>query len=466
MVRATDWEQPADRHTKLVDPVITVRQLARFDFTRKPPTRIDHALVFSTPRGSYDCYLPPMRPSRSEIAAKRYTAVYEVDMGVHPVQAGLTLPSENDAFEFEAVVDLSWQVVQPDRFVASGHRDVPRLLVGELEQAARPVARRFPIADSAHAEQDILAAVSARGSLGATAGLKVLWTVRLRRDQENVNHQRRMQAINHQADEQILTQHRGMELDDELDRRSRHQDALQMGRALAYGRQEQELVLQQQRWQHERAVLDSRQAVELQQLQTEKIAFYQWHLRQGGVHAWALRLAEHPEDSLLAINSMREDQLRLIQAQMDLVRQLLGGDGAESYELEGPKQLALRALSEILSQRLPGIAAPGPAESAQSFEEQQPEEKDQLSRGFHPHDVPAEPPAPTPLVDTPAAAAFLVDTPPAPPPATSQARSAFPDWQPPPGYDSAPVAQAPPFPTDAPPPESPGSGPESEADSR
>ncbi|MFE3181606.1 hypothetical protein ACFXKR_12095 [Streptomyces violascens] len=458
MVRATDWEQPADRHSQLVDPVITVRQLARFEFARRPLTRIDHALVFSTPKGSYDCYLPPLRPTRGESAAKRYTAVYEVDMGVHPVQAELTLPSDNDAFEFEVIVDLNWQVERPAQFVASGHRDVPRLLLGELEQAARPVARRFPIADSARAEQEILAAVTSLGPLGATAGLKALWTVRLRRDQENIDHQRRMQAINHSADEQILTQRRGMDFDAELDRRSRQQDELQLGRALAYGRQEQELVLQQQQWQHDRAMLESRQAVELQRLQAEKIEFYQWHLQQGGVHAWALRLAEHPEDSLLAINSMREDQLRLIQSQMDLVGQLLGGDGAESYELEGPKQLALRALSEILSQRLPGIAQPGLSEPPGG---QLPSYPEQLSNDPAPPATQPAAPAPPPAADT-----TPDPTPPAQTPTTARAPGTFPGWQPPPGYGSAPVRPAPEPPSDSAEPVLSEPDPEHKADPR
>ncbi|MEU6049817.1 hypothetical protein ABZ829_05180 [Streptomyces xanthochromogenes] len=433
MVRTTDWEQPADRHTQLVDPVITVRQLARFEFARKPLTRIDHALVFSTPKGSYDCYLPPLRPTRAETAAKRYTTVYEVDMGVHPVQAQLALPSDNDAFEFEVIVELHWQVEQPARFVASGHRDAPRLLLGELEQAARPVARRHPIADSALAEREILAAVTARGPLGAAAGLKALWTVRLRRDQANIDHQRRMQAIHHSADEQILSERRGMDFDIVLDSRSRQQDELQLGRALAYGRREQELVLQQQQWQHDRAMLETRQAAELQRLQVEKIKFYQWHLQQGGVHAWALRLAEHPEDSLLAINSMREDQLRLIQSQMDLVGQLLGGDGAESYELEGPKQLALRALSEILRQRLPGITQPAPP----APEAQPPSTMAQLGID--------DPTATAPTASAPSPA---VDTAPEPRPSpqahtTAQAPGTFAGWRPPPGYGSAPILPTP-----------------------
>ncbi|MEU7055138.1 hypothetical protein [Streptomyces sp. NPDC046197] len=364
--RQPEWQQPADRHTQLVDPVLTVRQLSRFEFNFRSLVRIDHALVFSTPKGSYEAYLPPSRPTRAEIAARRYTAVYEVDMGVHPYTAELTLPSDNDAFEFTAEVDLSWQVLDPARFVASGHRDVPALVLGELQQAARPVTRRFPIAESAAAEGELLQAVTVLGPLGAPAGLQVTWTLRVRRDQANIEHQQRLQAIDHSAVEQVHVAQRGMEVDVEMDRRQRQQDSLQIDRAMAYGTQQQELILQQQRWQYEQAMLASgqqhqlalqqgHQQLELQQIEAQKIAYYQWHLQQGGVHTWALHLAQHPEDSQLVMSSMRDDQLRMIRAQMDLVKQLLSGDTAENYELEGPKQLALRTVSDILNQRLPGV---------------------------------------------------------------------------------------------------------------
>ncbi|MGI5457063.1 hypothetical protein ACQEWB_28665 [Streptomyces sp. CA-249302] len=461
--RPPEWQQQADRHTELVDPVLTVRQLGRFDFNLKSLVRIDHALVFATPKGGYDACLPPRRPTRSEIAAKRYTAVYEVDMGVHPFTAELALPSDNDAFEFTAEVELSWQVLDPARFVASGHRDVPALVLGELQQAARPVTRRFAIADSAATERELLQAVTVLGPLGAPAGLQVTWTLRLRRDQENIDHQRRLQAIEHSAAEQIRAAERGMEIDVEVDRRGRQQDQLQLGRAADYGRQQQELLLQQQRWQHEQAMLASgqqhrlalqqgEQMLELQRVEAEKINFYQYHLQQGGVHAWALHLAQHPEDSHLVMQSMREDQLRMIQAQMDLVGQLLSGDTAENYELEGPKQLALRTVSDILNQRLPGVPQSppliAPQDSGPAYPgtpDEQPPPQVMPGTPTPPPQAPAPPPPawqpPTPYTPPPTPYAppppFSGPYPgvPTPPPAPPQP----PAWQPPPGYGSSPT---------------------------
>ncbi|MEY6568178.1 hypothetical protein AB8B12_25250, partial [Streptomyces sp. PGLac3x] len=58
--RPPEWQQNADRHTELRDPVLTVRQISRFEFNRKALTRIDHALVFTTPpAGPEGNHAPP-----------------------------------------------------------------------------------------------------------------------------------------------------------------------------------------------------------------------------------------------------------------------------------------------------------------------------------------------------------------------------------------------------------------------
>ncbi|MFI5687805.1 hypothetical protein [Streptomyces sp. NPDC051636] len=445
--RQPEWQQQADRHSHLLDPVLTVRQLSRFEFSLKSYVRIDNALVFSTAQGGYEAYLPPRRPTRADIVANHYTAVYEVDMGVHPHTDDLLLPSDNDAFEFTAAVDLSWQVLDPARFVATGHRDVPALLLGELQQAARPVTRRFAVADSAAAEAELLERMQLLGPLGAPAGLQVTWTLRLRRDQANIDHELRKQAIGHSAAEQILAAQRGMDIDVAVDLRGRQQDALQIERAMAYGHQQQAYLLQQQQWQHQQALLAGQQQLELQRLEAEKINFYQYHLQQGGVHAWALHLAQHPEDSRLVMNSMREDQLRMIQAQMELVKQLLNGDAAENWELEGPKQLALRTVNDILNQRLPGVPqtppplAPGegPAYPQAGPAPATGNEEEHRTTPGTPTD--ATPPVPGPY-GTPGPGAF--PAPPSPPfPSTPPAAGAFPPPQPTAPPTAPPAAQAP-----------------------
>ncbi|RZE37723.1 hypothetical protein C0Q94_19090, partial [Streptomyces albidoflavus] len=452
--RPPEWQQNADRHTELRDPVLTVRQISRFEFNRKALTRIDHALVFTTPRGGHEVYLPPRRPSRSEVAARRYTSVYEVDMGIHPWREELALPSDNDAFEFGAEVDFSWQVVDPVRYVAGGHRDVPALLIGELQQAARPVTRRFPVSASAEAERELLRAMAGLGPLGATAGLQVTWTLRVRRDEGDIAHQRRLREIDQNVAEQIRADQGGMQADLVRHQRDLQQDALQISRSLEYGGQAQQLALQQQRWQHEQALLAGRQQLELQRVNAEKVAFYQWHLEQGGIHALALHLAEHPGDTQLVMENMRQDQLALMQSQLHLVEQVLKGDHAEAYELDEPKKLALRTMTEIFNQRLPGVPHeppvigppppqtppyPGRTVPGQTVPETPQIPEQQAPAAPAP---PTPPPAGNPYTSPPPAGPYAQPHPYAPPP---------PPWQAPPGYGTVPTAPGPAQPPPAPP---------------
>ncbi|MFI7365328.1 hypothetical protein ACIBO4_24585 [Streptomyces sp. NPDC050149] len=162
-----------------------------------------------------------------------------------------------------------------------------------------------------------------------------------------------MQAIDHAATERVHQERRGTDCDVEMDLRERRRDGLRYDRTLAYGEQQQALLLQQQKWR-----------TELRESELAKIDFYQAQLEQGGVRAWALHLAEHPEDSRLVVQSLRQDQASMIRAKADMVAKLLDGDNAEGYELAAPKKLALRAMHDILNQQLPtddtGRGAPVP----------------------------------------------------------------------------------------------------------
>ncbi|MER5730550.1 hypothetical protein ABT084_19835 [Streptomyces sp. NPDC002138] len=307
LLRVPDWDQHADRHTQLIDPVLTVRQLGRFDLVRTIPTRIDNALVCSTARGTYDTYLPPHRPRG---ARHRYTAVYEVDLGIHRVREQILLPSSDDAHEFDVAVDLDWQVTDPALFVRSGQRDVPRLLLGELERAARPVARGFPIAASAAAEAAVLSAVRDHAPPGEEAGLRVRWTVRVRRDAENLAHARRIQGIEHETTASVLAQ---------------------------------------------------QGQLEVQEYEAKRIAFYQEYLARGGIDAWAMHLARNPADSKAVLEGLAQDHEHRLDAQLKLVTAVLDKGGAEPFELETLRRLSINAAAHgILGQFAP--AEPPPVE--------------------------------------------------------------------------------------------------------
>ncbi|GHD94167.1 PE-PGRS family protein [Streptomyces naganishii] len=317
--RPPEWQQDADRHSTLIDPVLTVRPISRFDYVaRRQVGAIDHALVFVTAGGSYEVFMPPQRPSRAEAATRRYTSVYEVDMGSHPVQLKLRLPSDDDAFSFGAVADLTWRVADPIAYVASGERDVPTRLSRELQQLARPITRRYSIEDSPEAEQAVLGAVAEEGRFAAGTGLDVTCVVRLRLDDEAIAHRRRKRSLRYES-EMLDPEHE-----------------LEMRRA----RQEHELEWLRQQQSH--------------QLVAQKIAFYQYHLQHGGVAAWALHLAQHPMDTKMVIGTLQKDQLGAIRSQL----QLIAGDTLEDFQKAESARTVLKSVDDLIQQQDQAAAQP------------------------------------------------------------------------------------------------------------
>ncbi|WP_019544545.1 hypothetical protein [Streptomyces sulphureus] len=335
--REPDWDQGANRHSDLIDPVLTVRQLSRFDH-RRGYSRIDNALVFTTDKGKFEVYLPPQRPTRSLLAGRRYTAVYEVDVGVHVCTASLPLPSDNDAFDFTAEVEMTWQVSRPHLFVTSGVRSVPALLTRRLEGLMRPVSRGFPVERSADAERAVCRAIADAGALGDAAGLLTSCAVRLRLDDAAIAHQQEIRRIRH-ADQQL-----GLS----------HDLAMQEDRATA------ERNAKQARHDHELVMLRNRQQEEVRELEAEKIRHYERYLRQGGVAMWALHLAQNPEDSRLVMENLRKDQMDLIRSQSELAVQVLKEGNLEDYQRAGLNAQAVEIVEAMLAHNLP-VATPTPS---------------------------------------------------------------------------------------------------------
>ncbi|GGY94793.1 PE-PGRS family protein [Streptomyces nitrosporeus] len=335
------WQQDVNRHSPLVDPVITIQQLARFKPLRT--TRVDHALVFTTAQGGLDAYLPPSRPSRADLTTRRWTSVYEVDMGWHEYSAVLTLASSDDAFLFEVSLNCSWQVRDPGAFVASGERHVPGLLQRQVEETVRPVLRGFPMEDSAKAEQEVQRALEAAGSLGAGAGLTVRCGIQIRRDEEALEHARQLREIEF-ARQKLDPQHALLMREDEL----------AAERALAQGAQQHRIELQNQNLGHERQLNQGRQELELQEIEAKKIQFYAYHLERGGPTAMAFQLARHPQDARLVMENLREDQLRALNNQFQVAMQALGGGpgGLEEHQMDEPRRLAANVIREVLTARL------------------------------------------------------------------------------------------------------------------
>lgn len=104
--------------------------------------------------------------------------------------------------------------------------------------------------------------------------------------------------------------------------------------------------------------MQHQQRLELQEYEAQRIDFYREYLARGGIDAWALHLAQHPQDSANALATLREDQRDRVRAQMNLIKEMLTKTGTEPFELEGPRRLAIDAFHAVFGQHVPGERGP------------------------------------------------------------------------------------------------------------
>ncbi|MBS2965367.1 hypothetical protein KGA66_20115 [Actinocrinis puniceicyclus] len=94
----------------------------------------------------------------SEKVLSKYRLRYEVDLGDHRRKAQLRstpLPSQGDAYFFDAVVDVGFRVFDPEQVVRRNVTDALTVVYSALSAHLRPITRRFEITQAADAESEI-----------------------------------------------------------------------------------------------------------------------------------------------------------------------------------------------------------------------------------------------------------------------------------------------------------------------
>ncbi|MFE5579824.1 hypothetical protein [Kitasatospora sp. NPDC056531] len=284
----------------LSDPVLKVHPLGRsLGLPKRPAARADSALVLTSPSGEHQVFLPPHRPGFSDLVGRGYQAAYEIDLGLHHLRMVERLPGRDDVGAFEAVVEIDWQVTVPELVVTSRIGDVPAVLVPRIRQRMRAVTRALTTDQSGEAELAVQQALD-EYPVAEAEGLRVGCAVQLDIDQAARDQKERL---------------RGYHFDTQA-----HPHAL-------------------------------RQVQEANEILAAKAKFYQYHLEQGGVAAWALQVAAHPEDLPRALGYLKDEQQELVQGQLSVIQRLLDQDALEDFELEGPRQDAKAAFEAILRAR-------------------------------------------------------------------------------------------------------------------
>jgi hypothetical protein len=329
--RAVEWDQGADRHSVLPDPVLRVWQLPRFGYS-KLRFGVANALVFTSARGDIDAFPPPQRPSARQVAAKRYTAAYEVDTGVHRCSGSLRLPSRQDALEFTGEWRAAWRVDRPELFVRSNERNVPAYVERLISGLARTTAAQFAIDDSTAAERAVERAADELRHAWERLGLDVTWTTRLTPNAEAVAHQQELQRLRYAERELKSSHHLHLQ-----------QDELETARELARADQ-----------QHQVAMLQGKQEADLRALEAERVAYYARYLQQGNVVGWALHLAQPSDETKLVMDRLHKEQVTLTANQARIASDLLRNGPLEDYQREGLAKQALATIANLMAQSSPG----------------------------------------------------------------------------------------------------------------
>ncbi|MCC3777025.1 hypothetical protein K6I33_001526, partial [Streptomyces sp. UNOB3_S3] len=132
-------------------PLIIRQEAVHPHMGRGKPERPGVAFLYATPKGD----IVRVSKQLSWRQRSKYVRRYEVDMGDHHRTAKLhstPLPSADQAHCFEATIDMSFRVTEPEEIVRRNIQDGLPLVYRHLAALFRPVARRFAIEDAAGLE--------------------------------------------------------------------------------------------------------------------------------------------------------------------------------------------------------------------------------------------------------------------------------------------------------------------------
>ncbi|MBY8873794.1 CCDC90 family protein [Micromonospora sp. PLK6-60] len=153
-----------------MNPVLGREELSRLPFRRWPAPRQGTRLVFEKPDGEL------VAPRHPYTAGERWwrgpRAMYVVDVTEHAEDFTCTLPCAAGALHFDAVVNYSWQVIEPETVVREQEADPAAHCERFLRERLRTITKRFAALDSHDAEEAIRGDLSPVG-VDVGRGLRV-----------------------------------------------------------------------------------------------------------------------------------------------------------------------------------------------------------------------------------------------------------------------------------------------------
>lgn len=138
--------------------ILDTQPVARGPLAAARPAQPNVAVVYATGFGEVACFDGGRPLRRGEQLMSKYRFRYDVDLSDHRRTARLErtpLPSRDDAYRFDAEVDVGFRVSDPEAIVRRNVGDALPIVYGHLAAQFRLVTRRYDIRRAEDAELEI-----------------------------------------------------------------------------------------------------------------------------------------------------------------------------------------------------------------------------------------------------------------------------------------------------------------------
>lgn len=293
------------------DPIVGTGDFSKFNlFSSRPTVEPGVALVVYSDKGDMLALMPGQRLTAGDIAWKNYKGYFKVDIGIHSLEFQTKVPCNKDAFSFEAKLQVTYQVKEPDVIVKNKIRDVLAALKPEIENRMRVISRKYNADQSEDAEQEINNSFKSGLHVNGIFATQIISNLEL--PVEAREHIHKIQSMKNEIARQEVTH--------EL-------ESIKL-------RHESELATAKQKHEND--------------LKKQRMDFYAPFIKKGQWNLLALQLAEHPEDVAAIVNLINQQQQADREYQLKMLKIMLEEDVVEGFQVEEVRKRILQKLLDSL----------------------------------------------------------------------------------------------------------------------
>jgi hypothetical protein len=279
--------------------------LGREDFPRislfmsRPAVEPGIALVLFRENGEVLTLIQGQRLTAGDIAWGSYKGFYKVDIALHSFAFQVNVPCSKDAFNFQADVQVTYQVENPTEIVKCQIRDIQGVLQPEIIKQMRTISRKYNAEQSEEAEQEINNVFERGLRVNGILASRIVANLEL--EAASRDHLRVIQNIINQKAQQTVA--------------------------------------------HELNIMKNKHDFELNKIKMESYAPL---IQEGQWNLLALHLAEHPDD-VATISSMMTQQRQIeLENQLKILKVMLEEDVIEGFHIEKVGKCMLQRLVDSL----------------------------------------------------------------------------------------------------------------------